>query len=234
MRRELASVDLVIVGSRAVERDLAAHNLVAPEKVAVAYQGVEPPLAAFGKPITFDISPLLALPYVLFVGRLETRKNINHLLDAIQPLSDIHLVLVGLPGFGFEDTIKGRLGGFPSDRLHLFTQIPGRDLGLLYRHALAGVFPSWEEGFGLPVLEAMAAGCPVITSNCSAPPEVVDDAAILVDPAEPAHTRRAVEQLRSDPSMRETLGVRGQERAAGFTWERYFSVLANAYSRLLA
>jgi glycosyltransferase involved in cell wall biosynthesis len=234
MRRELAAVDLVIVGSQAVEKELAGHNLVDPAKVTVAYQGVEPPPAAFGKPITFEIEPLLRVPYVLFVGRLETRKNILHILEAVRPLGDMHLVLVGQPGFGYENEISTGLAGFPDARLHRFTQIPGRDLGLLYRHALAGVFPSWEEGFGLPILEAMAAGCPVVTANCSAPPEVVGDSALLVDPNDPGQTREAIERLRADRAFGEKLGAAGARRAAAFTWERYFKVLASAYLQLLA
>ena len=234
MRRDLAAVDLIFVGSKAVEEDLKSHDLVDPGKITVAYQGVEPPAAAFGKPITFDIEPLLSLPYVLFVGRLETRKNITHILDAVEPLPDMHLVLVGLPGFGFEGDISKRLGTFPSDRLHRFTHIPGRDLGLLYKHALAGLFPSWEEGFGLPILEAMMAGCPVVTSNCSAPPEVTGQSALLVDPSAPEQTRQAVERLRGDAAFREALGAKGRRRATGFTWERYFKVLSDSYARLLA
>ena len=103
----------------------------------------------------------------------------------------------------------------------------------LYRHALAALQPSWEEGFGLPILEAMGHGCPVITAGCSAPPEIVGEAGILVDPAKPAQSRQALERLLDDQFYRRRLIDAGRARASHFTWENYFATLSDAYQRLL-
>jgi len=121
----------------------------------------------------------------------------------------------------------------PTDRLHMLNRISESDLDLLYRNAVATLQPSWEEGFGLPVLEAMIRGCPVVTSNCSATKEVAEAAAILVDPAEPSQSRAAIEHLMSDPVYRSELISRGRARSHEYTWDKYFEKLLGVYRQLL-
>jgi len=233
LRKELPAVDLVVTGSEAGRNALLAADVVAPEKVLVAYQGATPIQQQPDRPPSRLLAPLLDVPFVLFVGRLETRKNIPHILAALHPLDSVHLVLVGEPGFGFRPEIEDVLAHFPPSRLHQFSLIAEPDLAALYRHALAALQPSWEEGFGLPILEAMSHGCPVITSNCSAPPEIVGNAGFLVDPTDPKQSREALERLLDDQFYRRELSEAGHERAAGFTWERYYATLVEAYQTLL-
>lgn len=233
LRKELQTVDLVVTGSKAGRQVLNCHDLVDPEKIIVAYQGYTLPDESRQLPASRLLTPLLDKPFVLFVGRLETRKNIRHIIDAVLPLDSVHLVLVGEPGFGFEPEIESALEHFSPSRLHQFSLIADHDLSALYRHALAALQPSWEEGFGLPILEAMGHGCPVITANCSAPPEIVGEAGILVDPAEPRQSREALERLLDDQFYRRRLIDAGRARASHFTWENYFATLFDAYQRLL-
>ena len=233
MRRELTQVDFVVTDSETTRTNLLGLDLVPAEKVAVAHLGVETPPDNDDPTVPPALAGLLATRYVLFVGRLEYRKNLGHVVEAVAPLSGVNLVLVGQPGFGYEEHVKEQLGRIDNARLHLFSKVTFAELATLYRHAVATLLPSWEEGFGLPILEAMSHGSPVIASNCSASAEVTAEAAVLVPPDDPATSRAAVERLLEDLPFRDMLIHAGRERATGFTWERYFERLVMIYRQLL-
>jgi glycosyltransferase involved in cell wall biosynthesis len=229
LRREIEAADHVVTISETTRNHLLKAGLVQPENCTVTYLGYSPPETetdgkAFPRPPT---------PYVLYVGCLEMRKNISHLLDAVRPLSDVHLVIAGQPGYGYEEEIKGELEAFPHDRIHLLKTVTRGDLPRLYRNAVATLLPSWEEGFGLPILEAMANSCPIITSNRSANAEIGGDAAILIDPNIPEQSHRAIEKLRDDNDYRKTVVRAGENRSRLFTWEKYFDSLMVVYERVL-
>ncbi len=233
MRRELTRVDFVVTDSETTRTNLLELDLAPPEKVAVAHLGVEIPPENDDPPVPPALAGLVATRYVLFVGRLEYRKNLGHVVEAVASLPRVNLVLVGQPGFGYEEHVKNCLGKIDRTRLHLFDQVNDHELSALYRYAIATLLPSWEEGFGLPILEAMSHGSPVITSNCSASAEVAAEAAVLVPPDDPATSRAAVERLLDDPPFRDMLIHAGRARAATFTWERYFEQLVEIYGSLL-
>jgi glycosyltransferase involved in cell wall biosynthesis len=162
-------------------------------------------------------------PFVLTVATLEPRKNLARLVEAFAAVSaaregGYELVLAGARGWSSSelDAVVGRHRevvqpiGFVSD-----SELPG-----LYAEATAFAFPSLEEGFGLPVLEAMAAGTAVLSSDRSSLPEVAGDAALLVDPTNTSAIAAGLERLLGEPALREDLARRGRERAAAFTWER--------------
>jgi glycosyltransferase involved in cell wall biosynthesis len=230
MRHDLLRSDLVVADSEATRQRLLSLNLIRPDICHVVPLGVEL-LTGAADSDNPDVARIQQTPYVLFVGRLEHRKNIPHILDALRSLKDLSLVLVGEPGYGYEQ-LESAIETFPRDRIVRLRQISKLDLNALYRGAVATLIPSWEEGFGLPVLEAMAAGCPVVTSDRSASAEIGRDAAILVSPEEPTQSREAIMRLLDDSALRASLISAGKARAAEYSWPRYLGSLLDLYRSL--
>lgn len=185
---------------------------VAPAKVKVVHHGVRALSAAPG---------IEREPIILNVGAIQTRKNIVRLVEAFERMDGRwRLVLAGSSGFGAAE-ILARIEASPArDRIAVLGYVPVEELGSLYRRASIFAFPSLDEGFGMPVLEAMAAGTPVLTSNRSALPEVAGDAAVLVDPENVESLAGALRDLTESEEARADLSRRGAERAALFTWEK--------------
>lgn len=232
MRRELIAADCIITDSETTRDNLLNLDLVPPEKIHVSHLGVALPAPEIGIHSRIGISELISDQYVLFVGRLEYRKNLPHVIEAVRGVSSMHLVLVGEPGFGYDEDVKPYLARMDSERLHVFNRLADEQMAGLYQNAVATLLPSWEEGFGLPILEAMSHGAPVITSNRSASAEVAAQAAVLVDPNDPAAGRKAILRLLDEPDYRSMLIHAGRERAAEFTWARYFDRLVTIYRQL--
>lgn len=162
--------------------------------------------------------------YLLCVGSLQPRKNLEGLVGAFErlpeALRDLHLVLVSGGGWK-EQRILARIKTSPvHDRIKLFRHVPAEDMPGFYQAARAVAVPSLSEGFGLPVLEAMAAGTPVVVSRTSALPEVADDAALFINPRDTAGMAQAVARVVQDEALRQLLVTKGRQRAAQFTWER--------------
>jgi len=234
MQSDLAKANAVVCISQTTRAKLLELDLIEPQRVHLARMGVSP-AGDYDTDTTPDLlSGKLTRPFVLFVGRIEVRKNIGHIVEALLPLSQLDLVIVGEPGYGYDEIAGKHLAHFPSDRLHVFSQLPESDLDWLYRHTLATLLPSWEEGFGLPILEAMVRGCPVITSNCSASAEVAATGAILVDPSEPVQSRNTLQKLFDDESFRNQLVEAGRKRVLRFGWENYFKQLVGIYHQLVS
>jgi glycosyltransferase involved in cell wall biosynthesis len=161
--------------------------------------------------------------FILFVGTIEPRKNLTQLLDACRVLKDagraMPLVVAGRKGWRSE-VFFDRLHQSGLAELTVLTGfVPDEDLPALYSAADVFVFPSLYEGFGLPVLEAMACGTPVITTNVSSLPEVAGPAAILVDPGDCRELAAAVQRLAADPALRREMSVKGTRQAGSFSWE---------------
>jgi alpha-1,3-rhamnosyl/mannosyltransferase len=159
--------------------------------------------------------------YLVFVSSLEPRKNIELLIEALAAArTDIPLVLVGWHGWGdkawLEKVHKSRL----KDRILFTGHVPDPDLPAVYTGAAALVYPSLYEGFGLPILEAMACGCPVICSNAASMPEAAGDAALYIDPGDTDSLVHAIDTLVPDTGARQTLKTLGLARAKQFTWEK--------------
>jgi glycosyltransferase involved in cell wall biosynthesis len=169
-------------------------------------------------------------PYVLFVGSLQPRKAPDLALQALAAVdSELRLVLAG-PNKGLEDDLRGLASQLGLDRRVEFAgHVSKDDLAALYRGATALVFPSRYEGFGLPVLEAMASGTPVVAVASSSVPEVAGEAAILV-PADPQALAAGIERAVAE---RERMVTAGLERAARFTWAETARLTADVYRELL-
>lgn len=172
-------------------------------------------------------------PFLLAVGSVQPRKNLARLVEAFggvrRERPDIHLVIVGPSGFrasALRETIAGR--GL-IDAVRLLGYVSEDELVALYNAAVALVYPSVYEGFGLPVVEAMACGRPVIAANTSSLPEVAGNAALLVDPFDVSALGSAMERLLADPQAAADLGARGLARVAQFSWQRTASTALAAF-----
>jgi glycosyltransferase involved in cell wall biosynthesis len=172
---------------------------------------------------------------VLNVGAIQTRKNIARLVEAFEALDgDWRLVLAGSAGYG-GDAIQARIATSPArERITVTGYISTEQLAGWYARASIFAFPSLDEGFGMPVLEAMAAGVPVVTSNRSALPEVAGDAALLVNPESTEELTEALRRLAQDEGLRADLARRGTARAGFFTWEKAVAETWNVYRELLS
>lgn len=162
--------------------------------------------------------------FILFVGGADPRKNHRAVLKAYArravQLEAYSLILVGDPVHRFGDMMQTARTFGLEHRVVCTGRLPVADIRLLYSHADVFVFPSIYEGFGMPVLEAMACGAPVITSNTTALPEVAGDAALLVNPEDAEELADAVIRVLEEPALRDALRAKGFKRAKQFTWER--------------
>lgn len=175
--------------------------------------------------------------FFLFIGTLQPRKNLARLIEAHKMLAptlrrDCPLVVVGRAGWGCEAEVQALEDG-EQDSLCWLDYVPDPDLLALVSQASVLTFPSLHEGFGLPVLEAFAAGVPVVCSNTTSLPEVAGDAALLVDPLNAGDLADAMRQLVTDEALAENLRLKGRERAAKFTWNRTAGLTADIYRQLI-
>jgi len=229
----LFHAERLIAVSDATRRDLVEHLGVLPRRVSTVHEGLDPELAAPDD----DVGRPDELPrrYLLFVSTLEPRKNVCGVLEAFELAAEWgysgHLVLVG--GWGWHtEAIQAALAASPvADRVIRLDYVERGRLPAIYRHADALLFPSWLEGFGLPILEAMACGTPVITSGRSSMPEVAGPAAVYVDPESPHGIASAVVSLLGDPEHRARLVARGKERAIRFDWSAAAAATAEVLRR---
>ncbi|HZG43870.1 MAG TPA: glycosyltransferase family 1 protein [Longimicrobium sp.] len=213
----------VIAVSEATRRDVVEHVPSAARKAVVVHQGVSPdffPLRA-GEALPPAVAALR--PYLLCVGNRAPHKNHAGAVEALARVRaerpDVRLVIAGGRNDGSWHTVLDRAARLGvADALVDLGGVSDAELRLLYAGAEALLFPSLYEGFGLPVLEAMACGAPVVAGNRSSVPEVAGDAALLVDPADPAALARSVLRLMGDPALRSTLSTRGVAQAARFPW----------------
>ena len=162
--------------------------------------------------------------YILYVGMLEPRKNVDRLVEAFgtvaDQLSGIDLVIAGRRGWMYEEIFARVEALGLRDRVRFTGYVVSHDLPALYGGARLFAYPSKYEGFGLPVLEAMSCGAPVVTTNVSSMPEVAGDAAILVAPDDVAGLAAALLRVSGDHALRDDLRCRGLARAKTFSWER--------------
>ena len=211
----------VLADSAATQRDLNRFYGVPTEKITVVYPGRDESLARVD-PAPARARYGLAPDYLLHVGTLQPRKNLSRLMDAAASLRarwpGLQLVLAGQPGWQSGPILaQARAQG---DSVRLLDYVPDEDLPGLYSGARAFVFPSLYEGFGFPVLEAMACGAPVVCANTSSLPEVASEAALLVDPEDTAALAGAIGRLLEDAPLRERLTAMGLEQVRKFSWER--------------
>ena len=225
-RQAAASSDLIITVSQFTADQVCELLHVPRERIRVIPHGVHLPSPQPGS--RRDKT-------VLFVGALQVRKNIVRLVEAFEQMPpDWRLVLAGAgTGFGASEILK-RIEASPArERITLNGYVRADELDSLYGKASIFAFPSLDEGFGMPVLEAMAHRLPVITSNRSALPEVAGDAALLVNPYKTEEIAAALQRLAQDSTLREELAQAGRNRAKLFTWENAAERTYSTYKELL-
>ena len=217
-RSGIARASRVIAVSEYARAGAIEHAGANPQKVDVVYEGVDLDRYRSAE------RPAPERPYILFVGALEPRKDVPTLIEAHTRLSERgfshELVLCGLPAWGVEQ-IERAIAKAPDPARILRTGFVSEEEKIdLYRGASVFVYPSIAEGFGLPVLEAMACGTPVVTTNGSAPEEVAGQAALLVPPQDAASLADSIARVLEDGELASDLRRRGPERAASFTWTK--------------
>jgi len=244
MEASLRHADLLLAISEYSRRDLLSFFDLPPEKVVVSYQAVELPQALReidAGEMRRQLDSLFGLEpggYFLFYGAIEPKKNVGRILDALaHARNDLPLVIAGRNGWLYEQDLK-RMRSMTRNprtaaRLKRFEYLPFAQLMLLLKGARGLVFPSLYEGFGLPVLEAMTMGVPVITSNTTSLPEVAGDAALLVDPLDPRAIAAAMDRLAGDDALCADLVRRGTLQAEQFTPQKYLQRIEQAYRQVL-
>jgi len=220
--------DRIIAISQNTKKDLVEYFNVGDDRIAVI------PLAAreeFHPRPMGEVKAFVAKrwgldkPYLLSVGTVEPRKNLRHLIRVYCGLPEelrnrYPLVIAGGGGWLSSDIHQWIAEMGAQSSIHFLGYVPASDLPWLYCGATCFVYPSLYEGFGLPALEAMASGIPVITSNTSSLPEVVGDAGLLIDPRSEKELGSAMCKVLSDPGLRQAMSGRGLDRAREFSWEK--------------
>lgn len=225
----------VIAVSEATRADVVEHLGVPEDRVVVVPNGVD----VSREPIADSRKMELPARYVLSVGTLEPRKNLLRLFEAIRMLAERpatrDIVLVHAGGYGWlaDDIVREAHSPPLRDRVRLLGYVTQGELTSLYGQASLLAYPSLFEGFGLPVLEAMAHGCPVVTSDRSSLPEVAGDAALLVDPESVESIAEGIARLWEDDALAADFRARGLERARSFSWERTARLTADVYASVL-
>ncbi len=220
--------DHIIAVSESTKRDTIQHLGVPQDKITVVHEAANP----IFRPLDKSAARQEVLdrhgvdgPFVLFVSTIEPRKNVPTLLRAVWQLmqcykEDVRLVLAGGRGWLFEDAFAVVEELDLDGRVHFVGRVPSEDLLHLYNAAEMLAHPAFYEGFGLPPLEAMACGLPIIVSNVASLPEVVGDAGLLIDPNDIDELTVAMWRVLNDSALREEMRQKGLRQAARFSWER--------------
>lgn len=223
----------IITISKSSKNDIIKEYNVEPEKIEVIYPGIKN--NNMNSPQKKSIEQLfnkykISRNFILFVGTLQPRKNIVSLIEAFGKLAnikgqvlsikDLELVIIGKKGWMYEEILRKPADLGIEESVKFLDFVPDEDLGFFYENAICYVLPSLYEGFGLPVLEAMSYGCPVITSNVSSLPEAGGDAALYADPKNPEEIADKIFMLMKNKSLREELIQKGFKQVQKFSWEK--------------
>jgi glycosyltransferase involved in cell wall biosynthesis len=245
-RRALNRADHIFAVSHASKRDLARFFHIPESKITVVYDAVDERF--LNEPLPADADRILERhavnsPYVLYAGNIRPQKNLPRLIEAFAvakaelrgnpEFDQLKLLVIGEALNRHADLRRAVVRARVREDVRFLGFVPGPVLRVFYSRALAFLFPSLYEGFGLPPLEAMAHGTPVLTSNVSSLPEVFQDAALLVNPENVFDIARGIRQILTENALRQTLRRRGYERARMYSWENAARLVHATYHSVL-
>ena len=245
-RRALNRADHIFAVSQSSKRDLSRAFSIPESKISVVYNAVDERFLT--EPLVSDAERILERhavnsPYVLYAGNIKPQKNLPRLIEAFAvakaelrghpELSQLKLLVIGEALTQHADLRLAVVRARVREDVRFLGFVPQPVLRVFYANARAFLFPSLYEGFGLPPLEAMAHGTPVLTSNVSSLPEVFSDAALLVNPENVFEIARGIRQILTEGVLRETLTRCGYERARSFSWEHAAQLVRRAYGEVL-
>lgn len=238
IKRCLTWTDLIITFSENTRQDIIEYFNISSERIKITheasrYSSNEVNLNKI-KPLKNYIGYDFSIPYLLFVSTLEPRKNLITLIKAFEYLKEQHriphnLVLIGQKGWKYKSSFKAIKKSRYRENIYHLNYLSDELLALFYHQTDAFIYPSFYEGFGLPILEAMTLGSPVIASNTSSLPEIAGDAALLINPNNTLELAEAILKVISDSQLRKELIKKGLERAKLFSWERTAQETLKAY-----
>lgn len=242
VKKNLQWTDLILSSSESTKQDIIKYLQVDTNKICIT------PLASryhsdflstqnieeLNNQVTYDFSQA----YLLFVSTIEPRKNIIAIISAFNYLKQKYkiphnLVLIGRKGWHYKPIFSAIANSPWTNQIYHLNYLSDELVALFYAKADVFVYPSHYEGFGLPVLEAMTLGTPVVTSNTSSLPEVAGDAALLINPNQPIQLAEAILKLISDSQLRQEFIKKGKERAKLFSWERTAKETLKAYRSIV-
>lgn len=230
----------IVVNSQATRDDVAEYYSIPLDKITPVTFGVDPVFrpSASSRTEVLTRFPQLQRPYILAVGTVQPRKNYVRLIDALKIVraagQDVDLAIAGGKGWLDGDILAAAAQAGVREHVHLLGYVADDTLPLLYTHASCFAMPSLYEGFGLPILEAMACGAPVVTSDISSMPEAGGEAALFCDPYRPDSIADAIITLLTNSDIRQQCIERGFVHAARHTWQKGAQELSGVFDRLLA
>ncbi|WP_461207114.1 glycosyltransferase family 4 protein [Clostridium sp. DL1XJH146] len=242
VERSVKRANIVITISENAKREIIEYTNIDSNKIKVVYPGVDiaPYVTGTDYSKYSQIKNKYNLPdkYLLYLGTLEPRKNISLLIEAFSMYKksntdDIKLVIAGKKGWMYDD-IFNKVKELNINKEVVFTNyVDESDKPEIYKNSKAFIFPSLYEGFGIPVLEAMASGVPVITSSSSSLPEVAGNAAVLIDPKNVNSIYKAIKNVLNDSKLRREMIIKGKEQCTKFTWQKSVEKLCEIYKELV-
>lgn len=231
--------DAIIAVSHSARRDLVSYLHLPPDKVHVVYEAAASQYRPIQNAVELDRvcrKYRLQEPFALYVGTIEPRKNLDRLVQAFGQVRSanrqLQLILVGQLGWKYRKVLKQIEDLGLQDRVRCLGYVPDEDLPAIYSLANFSVYPSLYEGFGLPIIESMACGTPVITSNQSSMAELGAGAALLIDPLQINSIADGFSRLLNDTTLQSELRVAGLQRAAQYSWSRAAAETLKVYKSI--
>lgn len=237
-RHSCRIADAVVAISEQTKRDLIEYLHVPESKIKVIYQSCDPMFwnAILDSDIEY-VRKTYNLPekYIICVGSIEERKNQVAVVKAMTELpDDVHLVIVGKNHGGYQGTLTSAIRSHNlTQRVHILKDADFEDFPALYAGAVASAYMSFFEGFGIPILEAMCSGTPVVTSNVSSMPEAGGDAVLYADPKNPSEIAAQLKRIIEDPALRQQLVEKGKVQCQNFSQHKIIGDLYQLYTSLV-